>query len=234
MEYNDVLKELKDLGTKQNKKIYLNHGADIELFGVSIANLKIVAKKIKNNHQLGLKLFYSGNADAIYLSQWVVDPTLLTVDDYEKIIDSTNYYMIIENVIAPLVARNPELSFDCLYRWIDSKNDKHRQVAYFLLSIILGSYSNDLIDMDFVLERLKHVEENIQNEANRVRYAMNNFVMASGIAIPELTKTAIDISIKVGKINVDMGNTACNVPVAHKYIEKAESMNKIGIKRKLR
>lgn len=234
MNYNDVMKELESLGTDQNKKIHLNHGADIDLFGVSIANLKKVAKKLSNNHDIGLKLLYSGNADAIYLSQWVVNPVKLTITDYENILDSTNYYMIIENTIAPLVARNSDISFDCLYKWIDSEKHRYRQAAYFLLSIILGSYDNELIDMDFISKRLEYVEKNIQKEENRVRYAMNNFVMSAGISLPTFTQKAIDVSINAGKVNVDMGKTSCNVPVAHKYIQHAESKNKIGIKRKLK
>jgi 3-methyladenine DNA glycosylase AlkD len=228
------MKELESLGTNQNKKIYLNHGADIELFGVSVANLKKVAKTLKNNHDVGMKLLYSGNADAIYLSQWVVDPKKLTIGDYEKILDSTNYYMIIESTIAPLVARNPEIAFDCLYKWIDSDQHRYRQAAYFLLSIILGSYDNELIDMEFISKRLEYVEKNIQMEENRVKYAMNNFVIASGISLPSYTQKAIDVSINAGKVNVDMGKTSCNVPVAHKYIKFAESKNKLGIKRKLK
>ena len=234
MNFDDVMKELKELGTDQNKKIYLNHGADIELFGVSVANLKQVAKKLKNSHDIGMKLLYSKNADAIYLSQFVVDPTLLTMTDYENILQSTNYYMIIESTIAPLAARNPGIAFQCLYKWIDSKNHRYRQCAYFLLSIILGSYDNQLIDMDFISKRLIFVEKNIQKEENRVRYAMNNFVMAVGISLPLFTQTAIDVSMNAGEVFVDMGKTSCNVPVAHTYIKHAESKNKIGIKRKLK
>ena len=234
MNFNEVMSELESLGTNQNKKIYLNHGADIDLFGVSIANLKKVAKKIKNNHDIGMQLLYSGNVDAIYLSQWIVDPKRLTINDYERLLDSTNYYMIIENVIAPLVAKNKEVSFDCLFKWINSENHRYTQVAYSLLSIILGSYDNDLIDMNFISERLDHVKNNIQREENRVKYAMNNFVISVGISLPSFTQKAIDISKEMGVVNVHMGKTSCNVPVAHKYIKNAEDKNKLGIKRKLK
>ena len=234
MNFNEVMNELESLGTEQNKKIYRNHGADIELFGVSVANLKKVAKKLKNSHDIGMELLYSGNADAIYLSQWIVNPKKLSINDYEKILDSTNYYLVIESVIAPLVAKNTDLSFDCLYKWIDSDKHRYRQAAYSLLSIILGSYDNELIDMDYITKRLEYVENNIQKEENRVRYTMNNFVMAAGISLPAFTQIAIDVSLNAGKVYVDMGKTACNVPVAHKYIKHAESINKIGIKRKLK
>ena len=37
---------------------------------------------------------------------------------------------------------------------------------------------------------------------------------------------------KLGRLDVDMGDTACKVPVASEYIAKVESMNRVGKKRK--
>lgn len=57
MNYREIIHQLKNYGTAQNRKIYARHGADPEnLFGVSFANLNILAKKIKPNHKLAKKL----------------------------------------------------------------------------------------------------------------------------------------------------------------------------------
>jgi len=50
MTYTQVMTELKKMGTSQNIKIYKNHGAGDNLFGVSFANLKLLQKKIKIDH----------------------------------------------------------------------------------------------------------------------------------------------------------------------------------------
>ena len=47
MNINDVMAELENLGTAQNRKVYQRHGASEPLFGVSFANLDAMAKKIK-------------------------------------------------------------------------------------------------------------------------------------------------------------------------------------------
>ena len=52
MTYNEVMKELKSLGTEQNRKIYKRHGADLDMFGVSMADLKKVLKHIKKDKEL--------------------------------------------------------------------------------------------------------------------------------------------------------------------------------------
>lgn len=46
MNYQQVMRELKALGTAQNVKVYQRHGAGDNLFGVSFANLYKLQKKI--------------------------------------------------------------------------------------------------------------------------------------------------------------------------------------------
>lgn len=232
MEYKDVMKELALLGTEQTRKIYTNHGADTEMFGVSIANLKKLFKKIKKNHELGYQLLQSANVDAMYLSQWVVDPQLLTISDLENVLECTDYYMIIDNVVANLAAKHPD-AITILYKWIDHPNHRYRQAAYSLYTLVLMSFSNELIDIDFLQQKLDHVRNNIHHEQNRVRYSMNSFLIGAGIYIESLTEQAKDIAKDIGKVEVFMGKTSCKVPDAFSYIEKVEKMNKIGVKRKI-
>ena len=93
------MKELESLGTEQTRKIYRNHGADSALFGVSVADLKKIAKQLKGNHEVGMKLLHSKNVDAMYLSQFVVNETKICKADLEQVIECTNYYMILDTHI---------------------------------------------------------------------------------------------------------------------------------------
>jgi len=47
-----------------------------------------------------------------------------------------------------------------------------------------------------------------------------------------LTATALETAKKVGKVSVDMGDTACKVPAAADYIKKVQDKGAIGKKRK--
>lgn len=42
MQADEILKQLKELGTAQNIKIYRRHGAQEPLYGVSFANLNTI------------------------------------------------------------------------------------------------------------------------------------------------------------------------------------------------
>lgn len=57
MTLQETLRELKSLGTEQNRKLYARHGVTNEMFGVSYANLDKLKKKIKMDHALAASHF---------------------------------------------------------------------------------------------------------------------------------------------------------------------------------
>jgi hypothetical protein len=61
---------------------------------------------------------------------------------------------------------------------------------------------------------------------------MNNFVISVGGYVAPLLDEAKAVARRIGKVSVDMGETDCKVPLATAYIEKIESMGRIGKKRK--
>ena len=50
---------------------------------------------------------------------------------------------------------------------------------------------------------------------------MNGFVISVGTYIEGLTKKSKEVASRIGKVNVNMGGTACKVPLATDYINKA-------------
>ncbi len=231
MTYNEVMKQLESLGTAQTRKIYTRHGNDIDMFGVSVANLKKVLKPIKKDKELGMRLLKSRNSDAIYLSQWIVDSNQLTISDLEELIELTNYYMTLDTVVPNLLIKNKELAWECIGKWTNHMKPRYRQSAYSLYSLILGTYPNEEIDFTDVKNKLHYISKVIHDEENRVRYSMNSFVISAGVYNPDITDLAMDISEKIGRVNVYMGQTSCKVPFAPEYIEKVKKMNRIGKKR---
>ncbi len=50
--------------------------------------------------------------------------------------------------------------------------------------------------------------------------------------MPALTGRALEVADEIGPVQVEMGGTACKVPGAREYIEKARAAGKLGKKRK--
>ena len=61
---------------------------------------------------------------------------------------------------------------------------------------------------------------------------MNYFVIAVGGYVVPMLKQAKAAARQIGAVKVDVGETACKIPIALEYIEKIESLGRIGKKRK--
>ena len=79
---------------------------------------------------------------------------------------------------------------------------------------------------------LQRVGETIHRHPNRVRYCMNGFVIAVGCYVRALTDEAVRTADRIGRVTVDMGDTACKVPSAAEYIDKVRQRGTVGKKRK--
>lgn len=230
MNFTEVSNRLEESGTNQNIKIYRNHGCDIELYGVSIKNLKDVHKVIKKDTKLGLELFRSRNADMLYLSQWVVDINDVTDEDINSLIDDTSYYLVLENVIPNILIKDLERSKKFIETYLHCVSPRYQQVAYSLYSQAISYYD---LDMNKIDQELDYIKEHLQASHNRVKYVMNNFLISVGVYIKEFSNKVLEIDNSIGKITVDMGKTSCKVPSVSTYIRKNIDRNTLGVKKKI-
>ena len=75
-------------------------------------------------------------------------------------------------------------------------------------------------DDAYYRERLAEIERRIQGSPNRVRYEMNNAVIAIGGRNPALAAAATAAAGRIGRVEVDHGETGCKTPEAAAYIER--------------
>ena len=88
------------------------------------------------------------------------------------------------------------------------------------------------LDLKLYKKLIERVGKEIHQSKNRVRYTMNVFVISAGAYIASLTDLAIKTGEKIGKVSVNVGDTACKVPFIPDYIAKIEARGSIGKKRK--
>ena len=118
-------------------------------------------------------------------------------------------------------------------KWIKTKKETTAAAGWATLSSVASVWSNEDLDVKAYSELLDQVAKTIHDQENRVKYTMNNFVIAVGSYIPKLTAKAEKIAAKIGKVEVFMGKTACKVPFAPDYIQKVKDRGSIGKKRKM-
>ncbi|EQB63858.1 MAG: hypothetical protein RBG1_1C00001G1437 [candidate division Zixibacteria bacterium RBG-1] len=216
MTYTEVMAELKKLGTAQNVKIYKRHGAGDNLFGVSFANLNKLQKKIKVDHRLAVQLWESGNTDARILATMIADPKQITSAQADKWIENLTSYGLVD-LFAGLVSR-AAFAKEKMEEWMKSSKEFVRQCGY---SILGGLLKNGAGISETDCQRyLKTIEKEIHSSPNRARHSMNGAVIGIGVFKPALIAEAFATAKKIGKVEVDHGETGCKTPDATDYIQK--------------
>lgn len=228
MNAEEILAELKPLGLESYKATMLRHGVPEPLFGVKIEELKKVQKRIKKDYQLALDLYDTGIYDAMYLAGLIADDPGMTVGDLRRWVEKAHCSAISEYTV-PWVAAEGRHGLELAREWIESDQEKVAAAGWSTFSNLVALKDLDLSELRQLLER---VQATIHDQPNRVRYAMNGFVIAVGSYVKELTETALHTAAKMGKVTVDMNGTACVVPSAPDYIEKVRKRGTIGKKRK--
>src|SRR6185503_5894132 len=88
------------------------------------------------------------------------------------------------------------------------------------------------LDFDALQKLLDRVRKTIHQQPDRIRSAMNQFVIACGGYLRPLTAAAQKAAKEIGVVEVDMGDTSCQVPFAPEYIAKMHARGSLGKKKK--
>jgi 3-methyladenine DNA glycosylase AlkD len=231
VDFDEIMQELEKLGSEQTKQIYMNHGVREPYFGVKIGDLKKIVKYVKKDHELGLQLFNSGNHDAMYLAGLSVNPKILSKETLQEWAKKAYWYLIAEYTVAGVAAES-DYALELAREWMSSEEEMIAVCGWSTYSNYISITPDEKLDLNEIKTLLTQVRNTIHGERNRVRYVMNGFVLSVGCYVPELIEEAKQVAEVIGKVHVDVGNTACKVPLATEYIKKVEDKNRVGMKRK--
>jgi len=226
-----ILAELQTYGSEQTKKTLMNHGAREPFFGVKVADLKKIQKRIKKDYQLALDLYATGNSDAMYLAGLIADDAKMTKKDLQRWAEGAYWYML-AGFTVPWVAAGSPHGWDMALEWIDSKKPTVAAAGWSTLGCIVSLKEDDELDIPALKKLLDRVQKTIHEHPNRLGYAMNNFVISVGAYVKPLSANAIEVGKKIGAIECDMGDTSCKVPFAPDYIKKSIARGSLKKKRK--
>jgi 3-methyladenine DNA glycosylase AlkD len=228
---DQVMKKLKSKGNPQRRELFKKHGAQDRLFGVSVADMKGIAKTIKGEQDLACGLYDTGNYDAMYLAGMVADGKQMTKRQLQSWAGAADWQLISEYTV-PWVAHESKHGRDLALKWVDSKKEHVAACGWSTYAGIVTTTPDDELDLPEIKALLKRIEKTIDSSENRVRYTMNGFVIAVGAYVEPLQKQAKATAKKLGKVSVDMHGTSCKVPLATEYIAKIEATGRAGKKRK--
>jgi len=212
----EAMRALEQAGSAQTRKTYLRHGAQEPMFGVSFAALKILVKRIGVDHQLALALWETKNHDARTLAMKVADPARMTSGDLDRWARG-NPLRMYSGYVATLAAEGPHGAAKAR-EWFASTDETLRAAAWTLAGC-LANLDESLPEAWF-LTRLATIEKSIHAATNIEREAMNRALITIGGRNATLRKAATAAAKRIGKVEVDYGDTDCKTPDAVPYIDK--------------
>jgi 3-methyladenine DNA glycosylase AlkD len=217
MKLSEVMQELEQCGTAQTRKTLARHGVPEPMFGVSYADLNRLKKQIKTDHALAQALWETGNHDARVLATKIADPKLadpVQLDAWVEEMDCT----AISGAFAGYVARTPAARAK-MEAWTPRPEELVANTGWLVLAN-LANQDASMDDGDF-LPYVEIIELEIHSRPNWVRYAMNSALIAIGLRDATLEARALEAAARIGKVEVDHGDTSCKTPDAAAYIRKA-------------
>uniref|UniRef100_A0A7C2JZN2 DNA alkylation repair protein n=1 Tax=Schlesneria paludicola TaxID=360056 RepID=A0A7C2JZN2_9PLAN len=229
---SDVLAELASLGNESTKKMLMkNHGVREPCFGVKIGDMKPIQKRIKTDYQLALDLYATGNYDAMYLAGLIADDARMTKKDLQKWADQAYGGALPGCTVAWVAAGSPH-GWELALKWIDSAKAHVAEAGWCTLSSQVALKPDAELDLPALRQLVDRVRKTIHQSPDRIRHAMNGFLISVGGYVPSLTALAIQTGEKIGPVTADLGDNQCQTPFAPDYIRKIEQRGTLGKKRK--
>ena len=213
MTLNDTLKQLEALGNAKVRAQNAKSGAGDNQFGVSLGDIRVLARKIRTDHALALSLWDTGNVDAQFLATLLIEPNKLSAEAMDRMVRSITFVRVADWLNSYVVAKHPDkeaLRED----WV-AADDRWVARAGWHLTAERVSENPDGLDLLAVLDR---IESEMADAVPEVQWTMNNTLAAIGIQVPKLRKRAIAIGEKLGLYRDYPVSKGCTSPFAPIWI----------------
>ena len=213
MTLNETLKQLKALGNEKVRAQNAKSGAGKDQFGVALGDIRKLAKKIKTDHALALKLWETGNVDAQFLAALVIEPKKLSANEMDQMVRSISFVRVADWLNSYVVRQHPDKE-TLRQEWM-SADDRWAARAGWDLTSEKVAKNPDGLDVPALLDR---IESEMADAVPEVQWTMNNTLATIGIHFPKLRKRAIAIGEKLGVYRDYPVSKGCTSPFAPIWI----------------
>ena len=220
MNYNEVIRLLKSMSEPKNVEGMARYGINPKNnLGISIYNLRPLAKKIGKNHELSLKLWNSGIHDARLLAVFVDDPTKVTEDQMDLWVIDFNSWDVCDQACTSLFDLSP-YAWNKIYEWSKRDEEFVKRAAF---SIIAGLAVHDKKASDIKFEELfKIIKRESLDDRNYVKKAVNWALRNIGKRNITLNKKAIIVAKEIKNLDSKPAKWIANDAIRELTSEKIQ------------
>jgi 3-methyladenine DNA glycosylase AlkD len=193
---SELLAKLKQLGSEKNRAGMARFGIQTDkAFGVSVANLRQLAKPYRKNHQLALDLWQTGFHEARILAAIIDDPTQVTPAQMDSWMKDFNSWDLCDQTCS-LFDKTPH-AVTKIYEWT-TREPEFEKRAGFALMAELAWHSKTETDQTFI-DFLPLIEREAWDERNFVKKAVNWALREIGKRNKALYKVALSCAERIGR-----------------------------------
>lgn len=183
---------LKQESTTKDRENLVRFGIDADpAFGVSMANIQLLAKSLGKSHELAQALWATGWYEARLLTSFVDEPARVTPEQMDRWTEGFDNWGICDTLCFHLFDRTPH-AWDKVREWSDRPEEFVKRAAFALLASLAG-HDKKAGDERF-LEGLALVERAAPDERNFVKKGVSWALRMIGRRNAKLHARAVEVS----------------------------------------
>jgi len=199
MRYETVIRKLGSLSNPKSREGMSNFGINTRnTLGVSIPDLRKIAKEIGKDHKLALMLWSSGIHEARILAGMVDAPERVTEKQMDSWVKDLDSWDVCDQVCSNLFDKT-RFAYKKVFDW-SSGDDEFVKRAGFVMMAALSVHDKEAGDKK-ILRFLPVIKREATDERNFVKKAVNWALRQIGKRNPNLRRSAIRTAKEIQKMD---------------------------------
>ncbi|MEM3737023.1 MAG: DNA alkylation repair protein [Candidatus Bathyarchaeia archaeon] len=199
MQYEDILRKLRELSNPKAVEGMARFGINPEnTYGVSIPNLRRIAKEIEKDHSLAQQLWFSGVHEARILASMIDDPIQVTEKQMDLWIKDFNSWDVCDQCCMNLFSKT-SMAWEKAIEWTKREKEFEKRAGFVLIAC-LAWYDKESPDEKFLVF-LPVIKQGANDDRNYVKKAVNWALRNIGKRNPDLNKKAIETAKEIQKMD---------------------------------
>lgn len=182
----ELLAELAALEDPRARAINERHGDD---HGVNLGKLRVIAKRLKTDHELALALWATGETPARLLALLIARPKAFGEDELDTMLRASPAPKVQDWLVSYVVKKGPHAEA-LRRRWMDDADASVAAAGWALTSERVRKARTDDLDLPGMLDT---IETEMATAPERLMWAMNESLANIGITQPALRERAVEI-----------------------------------------
>ena len=195
----DVLEQLKDKAKSDQLQGMSRFGiVGDQRMGVSVPDMRKIAKGVGKDHQLALELWDTGIPEAMIVAGMVAEPDKLTEAQMEAWVVDINSWDICDQVCMNLFEKT-HLAEKKIYAWSQREEEFVKRSAYALIAC-LAWHDKTASDEDFI-KYFPLIKQGSTDDRNYVKKAVSWALRNIGKRNQALNRDALELAREIGEID---------------------------------